>query len=81
LKAGVHPRFWLSGSTLAFGAVMIGFGWAPTWGALAGLRIPLGFFEGAPTPLRVITVELTRTLQVSSSLVRRLSRQVSLPCS
>jgi len=46
LKAGVHPRYWLSTATLIFGISMIGHGFATNWYTLAGLRVPLGFFEG-----------------------------------
>jgi len=46
LKAGVHPRLWLPTATLLFGVAMIGHGFAKNWQTLAGLRVPLGAFEG-----------------------------------
>jgi len=46
LKAGVHPRLWLPTATLLFGLSMLGHGFAKNWQTLAGLRVPLGAFEG-----------------------------------
>ena len=39
------PRFYLGAISLAWGAVMIGFGFVHDWTTLVGLRIILGVFE------------------------------------
>lgn len=49
------PRIWLPTSTLGFGVIMIAHGFAPNWYTLAGLRIPLGAFEGVLFPGRSTT--------------------------
>ena len=39
------PRIWLASLTLAWGIVMIGFGFVQDWTALVGLRLLLGVLE------------------------------------
>lgn len=42
LTRKIGPRWFLSGITLAWGAVMIGIGFVKTWQTLAGLRVLVG---------------------------------------
>ncbi|KAL4904014.1 hypothetical protein BDW74DRAFT_31494 [Aspergillus multicolor] len=46
----VGPRIFLSAIVLFWGAVMIGFGFVPTWPAMAGLRVILGALEAGFYP-------------------------------
>ncbi|KAE9366459.1 phthalate transporter [Stipitochalara longipes BDJ] len=46
----VGPRVFLSAITVFWGATMIGFGFAPTWDVLVGLRIILGVLEAGFFP-------------------------------
>ncbi|EHA50345.1 hypothetical protein MGG_03298 [Pyricularia oryzae 70-15] len=46
----VGPRVHLALITLLWGAVMIGMGFAPDWGAMAGLRVLLGILEAGFFP-------------------------------
>ncbi|KAL4995732.1 major facilitator superfamily domain-containing protein [Aspergillus recurvatus] len=46
----VGPRIFLSAIVLLWGAVMIGFGFVPSWPAMAGLRVILGALEAGFYP-------------------------------
>ncbi|KAL4744770.1 hypothetical protein BDW72DRAFT_199275 [Aspergillus terricola var. indicus] len=46
----VGPRIFLSAIVLFWGAVMIGFGFVPSWPAMAGLRVVLGALEAGFYP-------------------------------
>ncbi|KAL4986010.1 major facilitator superfamily domain-containing protein [Aspergillus falconensis] len=46
----VGPRIFLSAIVLFWGAVMIGFGFVPSWPAMAGLRVILGALEAGFYP-------------------------------
>ncbi|KAL7626525.1 hypothetical protein AAE478_003297 [Parahypoxylon ruwenzoriense] len=46
----IGPRLFLSTITFAWGAVMIGFGFSPSYEALTGLRLVLGAFESGYFP-------------------------------
>ncbi|KAL4801860.1 phthalate transporter [Aspergillus unguis] len=46
----VGPRIFLAAIVFFWGAVMIGFGFVPSWPAMAGLRVILGAFEAGFYP-------------------------------
>ncbi|CRG87188.1 putative transporter C1002,16c [Talaromyces islandicus] len=46
----IGPRLFLASIVLAWGATMIGFGFAPNWSVLAGLRVILGCLEAGFYP-------------------------------
>lgn len=46
----IGPRLFLSTITLAWGAVMIGFGFSPSYQVLLALRLLLGVFEAGYFP-------------------------------
>ncbi|KAL4895274.1 major facilitator superfamily domain-containing protein [Aspergillus ambiguus] len=46
----IGPRIFISSVVLSWGAVMIGFGYAPDWQTLAGLRALLGILEAGFFP-------------------------------
>ncbi|KAI1469282.1 MFS general substrate transporter [Daldinia caldariorum] len=50
LIRNIGPRIYLPSITLAWGAVMIGFGFSPTYEVLLGLRLVLGAFEAGYFP-------------------------------
>jgi len=49
-------RLWLAGSTFLFGLAMLGHGFARNWYTVAGLRVPLGAFEGLLFPGAVFLI-------------------------
>ncbi|KAK3064988.1 hypothetical protein LTS18_014874 [Coniosporium uncinatum] len=50
LTRKIGPRIFLGSITLAWGAVMIGFGFVPSWEPLVGLRMILGILEAGFFP-------------------------------
>lgn len=62
LARKLGPRPFLSGITLSFGLVVIGFGLAKNWTTLVGLRILLGAFESCffPSALFLVSMWYTR---------------------
>jgi MFS family permease len=50
LSRKVGPRALLSGITLSFGLVVLGFGFTKSWKDQVGLRAVLGLFEGGYFP-------------------------------
>lgn len=56
------PRLHLSAITTLWGAVMIGMGFAKTWGSLAGLRVILGVLEAGffPSSVYLLSTWYTR---------------------
>jgi len=55
-KSGIRPRLWLPTATLLFGLIMVCHAFSPNWQTLAGLRWPLGAFEGVLFPGSILLI-------------------------
>jgi MFS family permease len=58
LARKLGPRPFLSGVTLSFGLVVIGFGLVDDWKSMIGLRIILGVLEGCFFPCALFLVSM-----------------------
>jgi MFS family permease len=58
LARKLGPRPFLAGITLAFGLVVLGFGFVNNWADLAGLRVLLGAFEACFFPSALFLVSM-----------------------
>lgn len=58
LARKIGPRWFLSGITLSFGLVVVGFGLSKSWRDQVGLRVLLGLFEGGYFPSASFVVSM-----------------------
>lgn len=63
LARKLGPRLFLSGITLSFGLIVIGFGLCKSWKDQVGLRAVLGLFEGClfPSATFIISMHVSPT--------------------